>query len=119
MTRVAGWFGVALAWVLLAAGLQVSMETGVLLQGARGAVGAGATGLAAWQALRGRGRFQLLLAGIGLLVIVLELPGYFREPRFWPTLALVVLGTSVAGLNVLAFVLGRYEPPPHRGREGL
>ena len=57
------------------------------------------------------GLAQLGLLGVALATLAVGLPSYFREPRFWPDLAIIGLSSLVFALGTLGYILDRYRGP--------
>lgn len=110
MTRASAWVGIVLGLIALGTGLQdlaaarnaMSLLAGVL---------AGIVLLTmAALTLRGRVWAQIVMSGVGLLLLARHVPPYFRTYRPWPALAILLLGSFTFGLGILGMLLDRYQP---------
>jgi hypothetical protein len=107
MTRVAAASGILLGLVLLIGG----WTSGQLAAGMIATVVAGLLGWSGWGALRHRQWARGLLCFLGLGVLVVALPGYFRTYRVWPLLPVILFATLTLGFGILSWTLDRFQAP--------
>jgi uncharacterized membrane protein (UPF0136 family) len=109
MTRASAWVGIVLGLITLGTGLQefaTARSPLTLLAG----VLAGIVLLAmAALTLRGRAWAQIVMSGVGLLLLARHVPPYFQTYRPWPGLAILLLGSFTFGLGILGMLLDRYQ----------
>jgi uncharacterized membrane protein (UPF0136 family) len=111
MTRAAAWIGTVTGVVFLLVHLLGLLELGDRVPWVVGVVAGAAVVLGSILTLRGSRGGQVVMTGLGLLLLTLFLAAYFRTYRLWPTLVLVILATLTFGLGLLGLILDRYRAP--------
>jgi hypothetical protein len=102
MTRVAKFIALGLGLLLIGGGWAAEEWT---------RVGLGAALFVLASAIPRSGAAQVGLAVVALGTLAVSLPAYFREPRFWPDLAIIGLSSLVFALGTLGYILDRYQGP--------